>query len=77
MGGDPGSILTVLSTTKKEFPMPLVVFKGTGGAADLLAYAIRLKFLMWNMFSVSAAVMKFLFEKFLTKNEIKVFLVKK
>lgn len=43
LGGDPDSILKVLTAVKQKFPMPVVVFKGSGAAADLLAYAIRLK----------------------------------
>lgn len=50
LGGDPGSILKVLTAVKQKFPMPVVVFKGSGAAADLLAYAVRLKCLISNIF---------------------------
>ena len=43
LGGDPESILKVLTAVKQNFPMPVVVFNGSGAAANLLAYAIRLK----------------------------------
>ena len=40
-GGGASTIDEVLGTLKEESSMPVIVFKGSGGAADLLAYAVR------------------------------------
>ena len=41
LGGNRRSILKILAALKQEPSMPVVVFKGSGGAADLLANAFR------------------------------------
>ena len=41
LGGNPKSILKIYAALKQEPSMPVVIFKGTGEAADLLAYAVR------------------------------------
>ena len=41
LGGNPKSISKIYAALKQEPSMPVVIFKGTGEAADLLAYAVR------------------------------------
>ena len=41
LGGNPKSILKIYAALKQKPLMPVVIFKGTGEAADLLAYAVR------------------------------------
>lgn len=41
LGGDPNSIKQIRAALAENPPMPVVVFEGSGAAADLLAYAVR------------------------------------
>ena len=42
LGGDPNSIKQICAALAENPPMPVVVFEGSGKAADLLAYAVSL-----------------------------------
>ena len=41
LGGDENTILTVLAAVTNKSLMPVVVFPGSGQAADLLSFAVR------------------------------------
>ena len=41
LGGDPNSIKQICAALAENPPMPVVVFEGSGKAADLLTYAVR------------------------------------
>ena len=48
LGGNPKSILKIYAALKQEPSIPVVIFKGSGKAADLLAYAVRFGKLIWK-----------------------------
>ena len=53
LGGDPNSIKQIRAALAENPPMPVVVFEGSGTAADLLAYAVRFTYYTYYNFSFS------------------------
>lgn len=59
--GGPNTVLTVYEAITQEPPMPVVVIKGSGRAADLLAFAqgygnvllFCCLFVYWNILSIT------------------------
>lgn len=41
LGGGPDTIDFILAELKKENPLPVVIIRGSGKAADILSYAYR------------------------------------
>ena len=60
LGGNPKSISKIYAALKQEPSMPVVIFKGTGEAADLLAYAVRFDIYVLNYKIVFFSISKFL-----------------
>ena len=41
LGGDVSSMSRIQTYLKQNPPMPVIIFEGTGGTADVMAYALR------------------------------------